>query len=112
MVAENSGIKNKTKLLKFLYTNPDKLAVKLAQFVKDSDGIALPLIKLKGKGQGYYFSMNSKKLIRVCRNGEFYLLPWKDEQDKNRCYVYTHHNWMVGCILHVYRTDIEFIGFN
>jgi hypothetical protein len=112
MVAENSGIKNKAKLLEHLYTNPEKLAMKLAKFTEDSDGNGLPLVKLKGTGQGYYLAMNSKKMMRVCRDGEFYLLPWSDPEDKSRCYIYTHHNWMTGCILHVYRDDIEFVGFN
>ena len=112
MVAENSGIKDKAKLIKYLYSNPTKLALKLATFLKDKQGNSLPMVKLKGKGQGYYYSMNGKKLIRVSRDGEFYLLPWEDVRNSEKCFIYTHHNWMVGCILNVYKDDIEFIGDN
>ena len=112
MVAENSGIKDKKKLLKYLYTNPEKLAIKLTKFIQDSDGSAMPLVVLKGTGQGYYYSMQHKKLVRICRSGEYYLLPWKDAENKGRCYIYTHHNWMMGCILRVFKDDIEYIGFN
>ena len=112
MVAENSGIKDKKKLLQYLYTNPEKLAEKLSKFIKNSKGGAMPLVALKGTGQGYYYSMQRKSLVRVCRGDEFYLLPWTDTEEKNRCYVYTHHNWMTGCILRVFKSDIEYIGFN
>ena len=112
MVAENSGIKDKKKLMKYLYTNPDKLALKLSQFIKDKEGNALPPVKIKGTGQGYYFSINHKKLIRVSRDAEFYLLPWANIEDDRKCYVYTHYNWMIGCIFLVYKTDIRHIGSN
>ena len=112
MVAENSGIKDKKKLLKYLYTNPEKLALKLSKFIKDSKGKAIPLVTLKGTGQGYYYSMQYKRLVRVCRGGEYYLLPWSDTDDKDKCYIYTHYNWMMGCILRVFKSDIEHVGFN
>ena len=35
MVAENSGIKNNAKLLEHLYTNSEKLAIKLAKYMKN-----------------------------------------------------------------------------
>ena len=72
----------------------------------------LPSVRLKGTGQGYYYSINDKKLIRVPRNGEFYLLHLEDAQDDRKCFIYTHHNWLTGCILSVYKDDIEFIGDN
>ena len=112
MVAENSEIKDKKKLMRYLYTNPDKLALKLLQFIKDKEGHALPQVRIKGTGQGYYYSINHKKLIRVSRTAEFYLLPWLYEDDDRKCYIYTHYNWMVGCIFLVYKSDIEHIGSN
>ena len=112
MVAEASGIKDKKKLMAYLYKNPAKLALKLANFLKDTEGNPLPMIKLKGKGQGYYHSMHDKKFIRVCRDQEFYLLPWDDTRDNKKCFIYTHHNWLVGCILSVYKGDIEHLGYN
>ena len=112
MVAEDSGIKDKTKLLKYLYANPEKLAIKLAKFIKDKEGNALPQVRIKGEGQGYYHSINHKKLIRVSRTAEFYLLPWINESDDRKCYIYTHYNWMMGCIFLVYKSDIEHIGSN
>ncbi len=112
VVAENSGIKDKKKLLKYLYENPTKLAIKLAKFMQSNEGEALPVVRLKGEGQGYYQSVNDKKLIRVNRNSEFYLLPWKHKTNEDRCYVYSHHNWMTGCIFDVFWDDIEFIGGN
>ena len=112
MLAENSGIKDKKKLMRYLYRNPVKLALKLSTFLKDSDGTALDPVKLKGEGQGYYYSMNDKKFVRVNRNSEFYLLPWKDKNNEEKCFIYTHHNWLVGCILSVYKKDLEYLGYN
>ena len=110
MVAENSGIKNKAKLMAYLYKNPTKLAIKLSKFIKSSDG-PLELVKLKGEGQGYYYSIQDKKLIRTCRDAEFYILPWADE-DESKCYIYTHYNWMVGCIFKVNKEEIEYLGYS
>ena len=112
VVAASSGIKDKKKLLKHLYENPEKLAEKLIKFMQSNEGEALPMVKLKGEGQGYYLSLNDKKLIRVSRSGEFYLLPWKHKNNKDRCYIYTHYNWMTGCIFDVFWNDIYFIGDN
>ena len=111
MVAKNSGIKDKSKLMKYLYSNPNKLALKLLQFIKDDEGNAFPIVKIKGSGQGFYFSINHKKLIRISRDTEFYLLPWKSEE-QGKCYIYTHYFWMTGCIFHVFKDDIQMIGDN
>ena len=112
MVAENSGIKDKNKLLRYLYKNPTKLAYKLRKFMEDEEGYSLPMVQLKGEGQGYYLSVSDKKLIRVNRKSEFFLLPWKHKTDDTRCYIYSHYNWMTGCIFDVFIDDIEFIGGN
>ena len=112
VVAENSGIKDKKKLLRYLYKNPSKLAEKLRKFMEDEDGHALPMVKLKGKGIGYYHSVSDKKLIRVSRDAEFFLLPWAHKTNDKRCYVYTHYNWLTGCIFDVFLSDLEFIGGN
>jgi hypothetical protein len=106
-----SGIKDKSKLLRFLYRNPEKLAIKLSKFIQDTNEELCPLAKIKGEGHGFYHSMNNKKLVRVCRNSEFYLLPWVHE-DKDKCYIYTHHNWFVGCILIVLKDEVEVLGYN
>jgi len=112
MVAvENSGIKDKEKLREYLYKNPKKLAIKLAQLIQTKEGLLLPPVRLKGHGPGYYYSVNDKKMIFSPRNGEYYLLPWFDD-DKDRCYVYSHHNWQVGVVLKVFKDQIEFLGFN
>jgi len=112
MVASKSGIKDKNKLMAYLYKNPAKLALKLAQFIQDKEGNSLPVVRLKGEGQGYYYSLNDKRLVMVCRNSEFYLLPWADVNDSKKCFIYTHHNWMTGCILNVYKDEIIETGAN
>ena len=111
MVVENSGIKDKAKLREYLYKNPKKLAIKLAQLIQTKQGHLLPPVRLKGKGMGYYYSVNDKELILAPRSGEYYLLPWVDDE-KERCYVYSHHNWQIGIILKVFKDQIEFLGFN
>ena len=111
MVTNSSEIKDKAKLRKYLYKNPDKLALKLAQLLKNNDGTLLHPVRLKGNGSGFFYSVNDKKLILSPRHGEYYLLPWIDD-DEDRCYVYSHHNWQVGVILKVFKDDIEFLGFN
>jgi len=110
VVVENSGIKDKAKLMAYLYKNPTKLALKLAKFLKSSEGVALEPVRLKGKGQGYYYSVQDKKFVRVSRDAEFYLLPWKNKGDKY--YIYTHYNWLIGCIFRVDKNEIEYLGYN
>ena len=112
MVTTDGGITDKKALMKFLYSNPEKMAIKLAQFLKDKEGNALPVVRLKGEGQGYYYSFNDKKLVRVCRNAEFYLLSWHDVSDPEKCFIYTHHNWMTGLVLRVNKSEIINIGGN
>lgn len=80
--------------------------------MEDEEGYSLPMVQLKGEGQGYYLSVSDKKLIRVNRKSEFFLLPWKHKTDDKRCYIYSHYNWMTGCIFDVFIDDIEFIGGN
>lgn len=110
-VTKGSGIKDKAKLREYLYKNPNKLAAKLANMLKTKEGDLLHPIRLKGKGPGYYYSINDKKLILCPRNSEYYILPWADD-DINRCYVYSHSAWQIGVILKVFKEDVEFIGFN
>jgi len=111
MVTENSGIKDKAKLREYLYKNPQKLAIKLAQLIQTKQGNLLPPVKLKGKGTSYYYSVNDKRFILSPRSAEYYLLPWFDD-DEERCYIYSHHNWQIGVILKVFKDQIEFLGFN
>lgn len=111
MVAESSGIKDKEKLRSYLYKNPDKLAIKLAQFLKSDDGVLLHPVKIRGKGCSYFYSLNDKMHIYAPRDGEYYMLPWTDE-DPERCYVYCHYTWQIGIIFKVFLEDIDFIGFN
>ena len=94
----------------YLYKNPTKLALKLARFLESPDGIPLELVRLKGKGQGYYYSVQDKGFVRASRDAEFYLLPWEDKSGK--CFVYTHYNWLIGCILRVDKNEIEHLGYN
>ena len=108
---ENSNIKDKAKLREYLYKNPTKLAQKLAQFLQRKDGTLLQPVKLKGSGGSYYYSINDKKFIWAPRDGEYYLLPWIDD-NKEKCYVYSHSNWQVGVILKVFKDEIKFLGFN
>ena len=112
MVAvENSGINDKAKLKEYLYKNPDKLAIKLAQFLKDDHGDLLVPVRFKKSSPCYYYSINHKRHLLCPRNGEYYLLNWRDE-DEEKCYVYSHYKWQMGIILKVFKDQIEFLGFN
>jgi len=111
VVAENSGIKDKAKLREYLYKNPAKLALKLAQLLQKEDGTLLQPVKFKGNGVIFSYSVNENRHIPCPRDGEYYLMPWLDD-DKEKCYVYSHHKWQVGVILKVFKDQIEFLGFN
>ena len=111
VAAENSGIKNKDKLKEYLYKNPIKLAEKLAKMLQTDSGELLEPIKIKGKGKGYYYSYKDKRFVSVPRDGEYYLIPWQDE-DPEKCYIYSHYTCMVGIILKIDRSEIQHIGFN
>jgi len=111
VAAENSGIKDKAKLRKYLYKNPNKLAIKLASLLQDKQGNLLQPVRLKGSGMTYCYSFNDKKFILSPREGEYYLLPWVTDE-KEKCYVYCHSQWQIGVIFKVFKEDIEFLGFN
>jgi len=108
---ENSEIKDKAKFREYLYKNPIKLALKLQKFLQNNDGELLPPVILKGKGRKYFYSHYDKKNILCPCNGEYYLMPWHDD-DPEVCYVYSHYKWMMGVVLKVKRDNIIFIGFN
>ena len=112
VVAENSGIKDKAKLMAYLYKNPAKLALKLSALLKDSDDGLLEPVRLKGKGRGYYYSVQDKKFLCISRDAEFYLLPWEDKNNSKKCYIYSHGNWLIGCIFNVFKDEIEYLGYN
>jgi len=88
VAAEKSGIKDKDKLKEYLYKNPAKLACKLAQLIQDDNGNLLQLIKLKGSGMTYCYSINDKKFILTPRASEYYLLPWGAENPE-KCFIYS-----------------------
>lgn len=111
VAAENSEIKKKAKLREYLYKNPIRLAEKLQKFLQNEDGDLLPAVKIKGKGYKYFYSYYDKKNILCPCNGEYYLMPWVDE-DPNVCYVYTHYKWMIGAVLKIKTDDMIFLGFN
>ena len=114
MVAvENSGISDKEKLRELLYRNPDKLAIKLLQFLADENGEPLLLARIKGTGEGgYFYSIQEKKLIYAPRNAEYYLLNWMDPENPDKCYIYGHHVWSRGVILRLFKDEIEILGYN
>jgi len=84
VAAENSGIKDKSKLREYLYKNPTKLALKLAKMLQSDDGVLLTPIKFRGKGIIYCYSYNDKRHIHCPRDGEYYILPWVDEENNKR----------------------------
>ena len=112
MLAENSGIKDKAALRAYLYKNPAKLALKLSKFIKDEEGHALLQVRIKGDGGGYFYSINDKAFKYASRSAEYYLLPWADPEDPEKCYIYGHYVWMVGVIFKLRKEDIEFLGDN
>ncbi len=111
VAAENSEIKDKSKLREYLYKNPKKLALKLQKFMQSDDGELLQPVILKGKGHKYLYSYYDKRNVLCPCNGEYYLMPWFDE-DPDICYIYTHYKWMTGAVLKVKRSETILIGFN
>jgi hypothetical protein len=112
MVAENSNITDKDKLKEYLYRNPDKLAQKLNQLLKDDDGFLLEPVKLKEDSNNYCYSIHLKRFVYISKNTELYLLPYSCPEDPRKCYVYSHSNWQNGMVYKVYIKDLERIGFN
>ena len=87
------------------------LAKKAANSLKSKDGDLLPMVKIKGKGPGYYWSPYEKKIILVPRDAEFYFLPWqKDEKGRN--YLFLPYYLTGGTIINVEFDEIEWVGFN
>ncbi len=112
MVTQISGISDKSKLMEHLYKNPKKLAMRLARFLSSSNNELLPLARIKGAGQGFYYSISHKSLVRVSRTDEFYLLPDREGQEAGYLYLYTHYICKVGCIIRVAKEEVELLGFN
>ena len=83
----------------------------LAMFTKTPSGNALELVKIKGSGYGYYYSMSDKKLILVPREAEYYLVSNKKDS-KGRLKVYSHYKFNSGVVLLVHESEIERLGWN
>jgi len=88
-----------------------ELAIKAAQTLQTKDGNLLPTVRIKGKGMGYYWSPYDKKLILVPRSAEYYLLPWKEDEN-GRKYIFLPVSLTGGTILSVDSDDLEVLGFN
>lgn len=87
------------------------LAIAASKFLKDKGGKLLPLVHIKGKGHGYFWSVSSNKLVLVPRRAEFYMLPWKKDE-KGRYYLFLPCFLTNGTVICVYPDEIEYLGLN
>jgi hypothetical protein len=88
-----------------------EMAKKAGELLKDKGGHPLIQVKIKGKGNGFYWSPSKKGLIFVPRDAEYYYISWKKD-DKGRCYLYLPHFFSGGIVICVEPEEIEFFGFN
>lgn len=95
-----------------LYKKPRALATKMQSFTTSDDGKLLPLAIIKGEGYGHYYSFGDRRPIYVPRRAEWYVLPWKDPEDDNFYYLYSHYIAASGLIIKVEKKEVIILGFN
>jgi hypothetical protein len=87
------------------------LANKIAKYMKDGKENLLKLVKIKGNGVAYYYSVSDSSFVLMPKTAEMYLLPWKKDE-KNRLFVFSPYIFSSGIIIMVPEDEIEIIGFN
>ena len=87
------------------------VAKQIAKLLSDGEENNLVAVILKGKGRGHYYSMVEKKPIEVPRKGEYYLLPWQEDEE-GRVYVFSKYIFSSGLILLVPKEEVILIGYN
>lgn len=88
-----------------------EIAIKAAELLRDANGDLLIQVKIKGEGNGFYWSPSKKGLVFVPRKAEYYYVSWKKDE-KGRCYLYLPHFFSSGIVICVEPEEIEFLGFN
>ena len=88
-----------------------EMAAKAAELLKDKSGNLLLNVKIKGQGNGFYWSPSKSGLVFVPRDAEYYYVSWKKD-DKGRCYLYLPHFFSGGIVICVEPEEIEFLGHN
>ena len=87
------------------------VAKQIAELLDKGEQNTLSAVMLKGEGRGFYYSLVDKKPVEVPRKGEYYLLPF-EEDNEGRLYVFSRHLFSSGLILLVPKEEIVLIGFN
>jgi len=88
-----------------------KLVEKLEKYMVSKSGYLLPSAIIKGKKGGYFFSVTDKRFVYMDRQAEFYVLPWKKDE-QGRLYLYSPHTFKQGIIILVPEDEINILGFN
>lgn len=91
-------------------TDLSTVASKIAELLLKGKQNNLPAVMIKGKGSGFYYSISDKKYVLVPKQGEMYLLPYKQDE-KERFYVFTNGIFHSGVIILVPHNEIVLIGF-
>jgi len=88
-----------------------ELAKTATKYLKDNKGNILKSVTLKGENQGYYWSPIDKKMVLVPRKAEFYILPYKKDEN-GRFMLFLPCFLTNGVIISVEEEDIELLGYN
>ena len=87
------------------------VAKQIAELLSKGEQNNLVAVMLKGEGRGFYYSLVEKKPVEVPRRGEYYLLPF-EEDNEGRLYVFSKHLFCSGLILLVPKEEVILIGYN
>jgi len=111
-VAVSKSPDTSKKLVSMAYKDPLVMAERLMALQKSDKGELYEPVMFKGKGHGTFWSHSDKRFVRVARRSAHYLIPWRDPEDDNARYIYTHHIAHAGVILRVHKDTFYKIGFN
>ena len=88
-----------------------KTASKIAKLLEENTQNMLKAVKIRGSGDGFYYSVSHKSFIKMPKFSEMYLLPIEKDENNNY-YVFSNYLFKSGAIIIVHEDELEMIGYN
>ena len=94
------------------FANYIKLAARMAGYIKSKQGECLYTVKIKGTGNGFYYSLSDKEFVWINKGSDLYWVDHIPKDEKGRYCLFAPHTFGIGVILLVPEEEIEWIGLN
>ena len=94
------------------FTKYIKLAARMSSFLKSKKGELLIAVRIKGEGQGFYWSLSDRQFVMINKSTDLYWVDKVEKDEKGRLCLFTPYTFGMGIIIAVPEEEIEWIGYN